>query len=140
MNYIELPGNYKRSLTSALYIVESHIDEIYFLLTSEVNKNLLQIEKNIENEDIDKIISVLKELKVKVIEIKQKYNLIPIKFTLKQLISSKISKIWEILIDSTSERMSGYGKLQQDLIKEYNSDILDLLNLVELLNYGKKTG
>lgn len=136
MNQIELPDNYKRSLTSVLYIIESYIDDIYSLIKSDKKKSLLQIDDDITDEEKEKIISTTMEFKKEIFELKQKYNLIPLKFTIKQLINSKNTKIWEMLMDSRYERMIGYGKLNSEIINEYEIDIIRLLNLSELLNYG----
>lgn len=139
MNYKELPDNYKRSLTSVLFLIEDYVEDIYDELTKEKDRYLFQIEKDLDKAEIEEIIKVLNQIKKEILLLKQKYNLSPVKISFYQFINSKKSKIWEMLMDSKSERMKGYGKLEVDFIDEYDNDIVNLLNLVELLSYGKST-
>jgi|DewCreStandDraft_4_1066084.scaffolds.fasta_scaffold30176_2 predicted glycosyl hydrolase (DUF1957 family) len=139
MNYKELPENYKRSLTSVLFLIEDYVEDIYNELTQEKDRYLFQIEKDLDKAEIEEIIKVLNQIKKEILLLKQKYNLSPVKISFYQFINSKKSKIWEMLMDSKSERMKGYGKLEVDFIDEYDNDIVNLLNLVELLSYGKNT-
>lgn len=139
MNYKELPDNYKRSLTSVLFLIEDYVEDIYNEFTQEKDRYLFQIEKDLDKAEIEEIIKVLNQIKKEILLLKQKYNLSPVKISFYQFINSKKSKIWEMLMDSKSERMKGYGKLEVDFIDEYDNDIVNLLNLVELLNYGKST-
>jgi len=119
---MKIPESYRNALSSQLAVVEELLNEIESVLKEEENFLFLKIERKIKKEDRKKINERIKELKKIISVMKRKFNLKEDVLTDIAVISSRTSKIWEILCDMKTEKMKRYGKIPDGL-----SDVLDPL-------------
>ena len=118
---VKIPEGYRNALSSQLGVIEELLKEIESVLKEE-NFLFLKIERKIKKEKRKKIEEKIKELKKIISDMKRKFNLKEDVLTDVAVISSRTSKIWEILCDMKTEKMKRYGKIPDGL-----SDILDPL-------------
>jgi len=119
---MKIPESYRNALSSQLGVIEELLNEIESVLKDEENYLFLKIERKIKKENRKKINERIKELRKIIADMKQKFNLKEGVLTDIAIISSRTSKIWEILSDMKTEKMKRYGKIPDGL-----SDILDPL-------------
>ncbi len=119
---MKIPESYRNALSSQLGVIEELLNEIESVLKEGENFLFLKIERKIKKEKRKKIKEKIKELKKIISDMKQKFNLKEDVLTDIAVISSRTSKIWEILSDMKTEKMKRYGKIPDGL-----SDILDPL-------------
>jgi len=119
---MKIPESYRNALSSQLAVIEELLNEIESVLKEEENFLFLKIERKIKKEDRKKINERIKELKKIISVMKRKFNLKEDVLTDIAVISSRTSKIWEILCDMKTEKMKRYGKIPDGL-----SDVLDPL-------------
>jgi hypothetical protein len=55
--------------------------------------------------------------------------------TLQRVINAKRTKIWEILTDTLSRKIKGYGTFPKKYAEEYDKDINRLLEIINKINY-----
>lgn len=131
-NRISLPSNYKRSLTVTSRHVERAIKEIEQLLVNQHERSsLINIIKNINEENSAKILSHLSELKHKNEQMVKEFELITENLFEDRIIRSKLTHLWVILSDSTSEALKGYGDLEPEQAKVLDNEINSLLEIIE---------
>jgi len=119
---MKIPESYRNALSSQLAVIEELLNEIESVLKDKENFLFLKIERKIKKEDRKKINERIKELKKIIAVMKRKFNLKEDVLTDIAVISSRTSKIWEILCDMKTEKMKRYGKIPDGL-----SDVLDPL-------------
>jgi hypothetical protein len=56
--------------------------------------------------------------------------------SLQRIIDAKRAKIWEILTDSLSRKIKGYGTFPKKYADEYDSDIGKLIEITNKINYS----
>jgi len=117
---MKIPESYRNALSSQLAVIEELLNEIESVLKEEENFLFLKIERKIKKEDRKEINKRIKELKKIISDIKRKFSLKEDLLTDIAIISSRTSKIWEILCDMKTEKMKRYGKTPDGL-----SDVLD---------------
>lgn len=109
----------KNSISSVLLILNEVIDDIEGLCNTEDKKsilydvvdNLSKKEKNMVFETTGKIKELIKNI-TETLDIKKK------KYETKNLISSRVASLWEIVCEIESKRLKGYGDVSKSL-KEY---------------------
>jgi len=106
---MKIPESYRNALSSQLAVIEELLNEIESVLEEE-NFLFLKIEKKIKKEDRKKINERIKELKKIISVMKRKFNLKEDVLTDIAVISSRTSKIWEILCDMKTDKMKRYGE------------------------------
>jgi hypothetical protein len=78
-------------------------------------------------------ISVLKEMRLQISTLANKYNLKTEEVKLSRIINSRKVKMWETIKDTTSRKLKGYGKFPFEFAEEFDKDIKNLLKLIETL-------
>jgi hypothetical protein len=128
---ILLHDNHKRSLTSTLMIVEQLLIEIEDLMQRPYNTCCFEIKNDIDSDAINQNLKVTTEALKLICQLQKKYNTDKKVQSLQRIIDTKKTKIWEILHDSKSRRMKGFGDFPQRFIKDYDKDIDDLMAMSE---------
>jgi len=131
MDRINLSDNHRRSLTSTIYMVEKITFEIENELFNPTDLVMTKIASDKTEEDLERIKSVLVEIKAYVEYIAIKYNLKPKKFDLENILRAQKTKMWEILCDSNSKGLRGYGKFPEEYAAEFDKDIDDLQTIIK---------
>jgi len=126
-----LSDNHKRSVSSSMYLVEKLIDEIEYELHHYHGKVMTTINDGTESTDLQNFALLVQEIKSYIAFMADKYNLQPTQFNVSQFINSRKSKIWEILSNSKSRSLKGFGEFPPEYAQEFDSDIEKLLKLTE---------
>jgi hypothetical protein len=133
MKTVDLQPNHRRSFSSTLYLLEKMTAEIREVLTSEKQWYMQKVEKDLSEEKKEEVFQVLTLLEDEIGRLAEKYRLSPQEMVESHFLNSRKSKAWEILNDSLSKRMNGFGKFPPELAREYDADIEKLLKLVSRL-------
>jgi hypothetical protein len=132
---ITLNENHKRSLTSTLLIVEQLLIDIKDLMINPSQACTVEMVKDVENSIIDQNLAVVDEALRQICLLKEKYRTDRATQSMQRNIDAKKSKIWEVLHNSKSRRLKGFGVFPQKLIKEYDGDIDHLLAITENIKF-----
>jgi hypothetical protein len=132
---ILLPDNHKRTLSSSLYLVEKLLTEMEELILEQNDSCCSEIINDIEKTVIENNLSVIQEAKTYICNLVEKYNTTRKSQHLKRIIDAKRTKIWEILNDSFSKKLKGYGSFPQKYVNEYDTDISTLIRITNEINY-----
>lgn len=133
MENIQLSDNHRRSLSSSIYLIEKMILELEHDLNHPANSVMSKIllePEDINHEHYEKIII---EVKTYIQYLHRKYNLTPKTLRFGQLLNARRAKMWEILCNTTSKGMKGYGKFPPEHVSEYDSDVEKLIGLIQKL-------
>jgi hypothetical protein len=132
---ITLNQNHKRSLTSTLLIVEQLLIDIKDLMVNPSQACTVELVKDVENSAIHQNLAVIDEALKQICLLKEKYRTDIATQSMQRNIDAKKSKIWEVLHNSKSRRLKGFGVFPQKLIKEYDADIDHLLAITEKIKF-----
>jgi hypothetical protein len=130
----ELTGNHRRSLTSALVIVEQMLLEIKELLSTNSVLCCSEMQDDIRNEDRNQNLEEIDKALVQICKLAERYKTEKYHQSLKRAINAKKTKIWEILCDMKSRRQKGFGEFPKELVKEYDNNIDELLTIIDKIN------
>jgi hypothetical protein len=128
---INLSGNHTRSLSSSLTIVEKSLLELEAMLIKQNNSCCNVLIKDVEDKTIETNISAIQEAKNYICELAEKYSTSRENSSLQRVINAKKAKIWEILTDTLSRQMKGYGTFPKKYAEEYDSDINKLIEITK---------
>lgn len=130
----KLTENHRRSLTSALMMVEQMMIEMKDALLISYDACCLEIEKDISEKDKNYDLEIINKALEQICKLADKYETEKRKQSLKRIVNAKKTKSWEILCDMKSRKQKGFGEFPKELIKEYDSDIEELLIIIEKIN------
>ncbi len=130
MKTVDLQPNHRRSFASTLFLLEKMVVEIREVLSSESELRMQKVTKDLSDDKKKKVFDALNLLEKEIGRLADKYQLPPQEMVESHFLNSRKSKAWEILNDSLSKRMSGFGEFPPALAKEFDADIEDLLKLV----------
>lgn len=133
MDKIDLPANHRRSFSSTLFLLEKMTEEIRETLLSEKKLRMQKVDKDLDEVKKESVMKVLDALEAEIARLADKYQLPPQELVESHFLNARKSKAWEILNDSFSKRMSGFGKFPPELAKTFDADIENLLKLVNRL-------
>ncbi len=133
MNKIELKPNHKRSFSSSMYLLEKLTEEIRDELTAGKPLRMQTIKKDLSEEKKKAVLLAVDDIKQEIARMAEKYQLTPQEMVESHFLNSRKSKAWEILNDSLSKRMSGFGEFPAEMAGSFDADIEHLLKLVSKL-------
>lgn len=131
MDKVILSENHKRAVTSAMYLVEKLVVELEDELLHHNEKVMMKISNEGKITDEQHYITIINNIKSGICKMADKYNLTPTYSGYNQIINSKKTKIWEILENTKSKKLKGYGEFPKELAQEFDLDIENLLILTE---------
>lgn len=131
MNRIPLSSNHKRSVSSSIYLVEQLTDEIETALLNTDGKVMRKLTKNISEERKKAILAALKNIRLSLEKIAEKYQLTKNEVLQSHYVSARKAKMWEVLNDTTTKRLKGFGDFPEKYAEEFDDDIRNLIELVE---------
>jgi hypothetical protein len=132
---IPLPDNHNRSLSSSLYLVEKLLSEIEEAILKQDDSCCSETIKDIDKTAIADDLTAIKEARIYICGMVEKYNTSKKSQRLRRIIDAKRTKIWEILNDSISKKLKGYGTFPQTYAKEYDTDIAKLIEITNKIYY-----
>lgn len=128
---LTLRENHRRSLTSALIMVEQMLVEMEEYLCVPKNYCCFEVDNDIKNNDKDHDLEIIGKAREQICKLAEKYSTGKQCQSLKKSINAKKTKIWKILCDVKSRRQKGFGEFPKEMIKEYDNDIDELMALTE---------
>jgi len=130
MKKINLSDNHRRSVSASIYMVERIVTELEQEIMSATNLVMSKVIRGEDEPDLQHYALVISQIKSQVHDLFTKYNLHPTEVYLYQVINSKKSAMWEILCDTTSRRLKGYGEFPKEITEEFDKDIDALQKLI----------
>ena len=131
MDRINLSDNHRRSLSSAIYLVEKIAVEIENELCNPTDLVMTKIVRDKTEDELERMQAALVEIKAYVEYMAIKYSLKSKNLDLNNVLRAQKSKMWEILCDSNSKGLRGYGKFPDEYADEFDKDIDDLQDLIK---------
>ena len=131
---IQLSENHTRSLSSSLIVVEKSLLELEDMLIKQSNSCCNLLMKDIDDETVKADISVIQKAKKCICELADKYGTSKENLSLQRVINAKRTKIWEILTDTLSRKIKGYGTFPKKYAEEYDADIKKLIEITDRIN------
>jgi hypothetical protein len=132
---IHLPENNTRVLSSSLMLVEKSLMEMEELFLEKDDACCSEVLKDVDNDTILYNISIIKEARTEICKLAEKYGTSKEKQSLQRIIDAKRTKIWEMLNNTLSRRVKGYGTFPKKHVDEYDSDIGKLIEITNRINY-----
>lgn len=126
---MHLSENHTRSLSSSLTVVEKSLLELENMLIKQNNSCCNVLMNDVDDKTIETNISVIQEAKSYICELTEKYGTSKDKSSLQRVINAKRTKIWEILSETLSRNMRGYGTFPKKYAEEFDADITKLIEL-----------
>lgn len=102
-------------------------------LFSPNREKMVEIQQDLSEEKKIIILKGIKEIRLQIERLNERYNLNKQQLSENHFVNSRITKIWELLHDSSIKRMNAYGSFPEELKSDYEADIQQLLTLVEKL-------
>ncbi len=131
MKSINLSSNHKRSVSSSVYLIEQLADDIEAILNNTDDGVMRTLRKDTSDEEKESIMAALADIRRSLKKMVEKYRLTKHEIVQSQYISSRKVKMWEVLNDTTSKRLKGFGDFPEEYAEEFDNDIRDLIRLVE---------
>ncbi len=133
MENIKLQPNHKRSFSSSIYLLEKLAEEVRDVLTSDRQLLMQEIEADLDDEKRRRTLQAVDEIEKEIALLADKYQLTKQEMVESHFLNSRKSKAWEILNDSLSKRMNGFGEFPVEMAAGFDADIEHLLMLVNKL-------
>ena len=133
MSAINLPSNHLRSVSASIYLIEKTIDELEEMLKTSTEPITYKMVNDLEDTEKERLLKSIQQIRAFVAELMQKYKLNSEITYLSRVLNARKSRMWEILGDTTSKRMKGYGNLPEESAQALDNDILALTKLINLL-------
>jgi hypothetical protein len=110
-------------------VVEKSLQELEDMLLKQSAGCCNVLTKDIDDESLANNITAIHEAKKCICELAEKYDTSVEKLSLQRIINAKRARIWEILADTLSGKIKGYGTFPQKYAADYDSDINRLLEI-----------
>ncbi len=131
MKKINLSSNHKRSVSSSIYLIEQLTEDIESSLRNAGDGIMRKNVKDITEEKKDSIMASLKEIRASLKKMAEKYQLAKHEIIQSQYVTARKVKMWEVLNDTTSKRLKGFGDFPEEYSGEFDEDIRNMIRLVE---------
>ena len=131
MNEHKLSGRYKRLLASMLFVVEKKIDDIESLINKKPEHATYRILIDIDQDKLNSIRASLVNARDKIGFMVNKYHIKKREIHASSYTPTIESQMWEMITDSLSRSMKGYGKDIVEEAKLVDQDISDLMSIIE---------
>jgi hypothetical protein len=125
----ELGDNHKRSLTSALVVIEKMLEEARNMMISPPGSCCYEVAVDLDTIKIEKNLKTIEGALKQICLIKQKYGVEKSSQSMMRSINAKKAKIWEVLCDSKSRKLKGFGSLPSHIAREFDNDIDKLMSI-----------
>jgi hypothetical protein len=91
--------------------------------------------KDVDDDTILYNISIIKEARTEICKMADKYGTSKEKLSLQRIIDAKRTKIWEMLNNTLSRKIKGYGTVPRKYVDEYDYDIGKLIEITNRITY-----
>lgn len=128
---IKLTENHRRSLTSALIMIEQMLAEMEDSIVHRREGCCFAVDNDISSEIARHNLEVIREAREKLCMLAAKYGTWKYNQSLRKILNAKKTRIWEILSDIKSRKSRGFGEFPKEIVREYDSDVEELLSVTE---------
>ena len=128
-----LSSNHIRSITASMTVVEKMIHDIESSLIDPFKGCFESMEVDITDDLINKNKNLIEQIKRKLSDFKSEYTLPTREIGVSQIILSRKSRCWEILQETFSDQLKGYGKFPEEIIESFDRKIQEMINIIEQL-------
>ncbi len=132
---IQLSENHTRTLSSSLIVVEKSLLELEDMLLNQKETCCNFLSKDVDDKTIKNNISAIHEAKRYICELAEKYGTSKENLSLQRVINAKRTKIWEILTNTLSRKIKGYGTFPKKYAEEFDTDINKLIEITNRIKY-----
>jgi Rad3-related DNA helicase len=133
MENIQLQPNHKRSFSSSIFLLEKLVEEVREVMTSDRQLLMQEVETDLNEKKRKLTLQAVDEIEEDIARLAGKYQLTKQVMVESHFLNSRKSKAWEILNDSLSKRMNGFGEFPAEMAAGFDADIEHLLKLVNKL-------
>jgi hypothetical protein len=133
MEKIILSENHRRSVASSLFIIEELLYEIENVLSNPSNGYFLKLNNDISDQKRKEYYNIINETRQIIRHLAVKYELSVKTFTISRFIESRKMKMWEVISDTMSKRLKGYGEFPAEYAYEFDNDINRLQKIINNL-------
>ena len=133
MSTLKLPPNHLRSVSASVYLVEKTIDELENMLLADSNHHTYETVNDLTSVKKEQLLTTFQKVREQVLQLKLKYGLNREITYMSRILNARKSRMWEIMSDTTSKRMKGYGDLSQSTATALDEDIKELTELIHQL-------
>ncbi len=130
-----LSENQLRSFTSTLMVVEKYLIELEESAKNTFNGCCFEINNDVDIETLKKNGILIIEAHKLICKLTAKYGVIKKIQSLKRIIDTLQTKMWEVLQDSKSKKIKGFGDFPKEIAKEYDEDIDKLMMIISKISY-----
>ena len=130
MDKISLSETHRRSISASLCVVERIVYELEYKLKFQEEMTMNKVLNNMGEMDMQHYDSLINKIKAYICSLYIKYDLTPTEIYLSSEINSKKARMWEILCETNSKGLKGYGKFPEEYAQEFDSDIDVLQKLI----------
>ena len=120
---IQLPPNQHRHLTSVLRIVERNLNELERNVLYPVSGKTFKREQDLTPDELETVYRVIEAGRKQISEMVEKYQIQPEIIHTRRFLNSRKAKIWEVLADSLTKKLKGYGTFPEKFREEFDQDI-----------------
>lgn len=131
MKKIDLTNNHRRSVSSAFFLIDDIIDKFEAEIFRHQGRIMTKIINDISESDLQHYRVIINKIRDYISHIARKYNLSIKEIKMSQIIKSRKAEMWQILSDTTSKSLKSYGDFPSEYIKEFDSDINNLLETIK---------
>jgi len=114
-------------------MIEKSIDELETMLLTESRHHTYEIINDLDTKDVKRMLQVIHQVRAVIETLVQKYQLKREVTYMSRILNARKSKMWEVLADTTSKQMKGFGDMPVNMAVELDGDILSLTSLINIL-------
>lgn len=103
--------------------------EVRDIMISPPGRCCYEVTPDLDINKIDKNLKTIEDALKQICSIKEKYGVEKAHQSLQRSVNAKKAKIWEVLIDSKSRKLKGFGSLSSVIAKEYDKEIDKLISI-----------
>ncbi len=133
MKKVTLPENHLRSVSASVYSVEKLLTELSQALQPPSETVMFKTDNNLKTEQLETMKLAIEKTRAHIRFLAAKYQLQPVEVKLSQIVNARKSGMWEILCNTVSKRLGGYGKFPEELSAEFDNDIARLQKLIDAI-------
>ena len=131
MNKIPLSENHKRSVSSSIFLLERLTNEIDKIIAAKNDSVMTDFEADESDKRKTELIKAVGEIRKQIAFFAEKYELDKQEVVQSRYISSRKTKMWEILGNTKPKRLKGFGEFPLEYKEEFENDLDTLINLIE---------
>ena len=131
---VELPPDHKRSLSVVARNIEDSLNDITVRLQANPsNAQLHNVEPSFTSAERTFILKIVEEIRRSLLNLIENFDIHPSSVTEFQIVQAQYTHIWTLLQDSYSDKMKGYGEIQENEARLLDEHITKLAGQVEKL-------